>query len=115
MWRSATALATGPSTSANRVSAATNFSAVSNGTGPAPALAATPKISTGIVSGRMSTATSSPPRGNATASAAPTIAAASTRGPRTCRITLSAACDTPDGAPLSLASSTLMRSCSDTG
>src|SRR5690606_28022769 len=71
MWRSATALATGPSTSANRVSAATNFSDVSNGTGPAPALAATPKISTGIVSGRMRTATSSPPRGKATASAAP--------------------------------------------
>ena len=51
----------------------------------------------------------------ATASAAPTRTAATTRGPRTCRMTLSATGETPDGAPVSLAPSRLNSSPSETG
>src|SRR5215204_5875577 len=72
-WRSAAAAANGPSTMLASVNALKIVSGVPNGTGPTIAAfdAATPKISTGIVSGRTSTASKSPPRRSATDSAAP--------------------------------------------
>ena len=51
----------------------------------------------------------------ATASAAPTSTAASTRGPRTCRITFSTAGETPDARPVNLANSTSNTSPRPTG
>ena len=51
----------------------------------------------------------------ATASAAPTMQAASTRGPRTCRMTLCTAAGTCGACPVSFAVSTVTRSPSDTG
>ncbi len=71
--RSAAAAANGPTTRLTRVSAHRIVNGVPNGTGPTIAAfeAATPKISTGIVSGSTSTASSKPPRRSATVSAAP--------------------------------------------
>ena len=51
----------------------------------------------------------------ATASAAPTSAAASTRGPRTCQITFSTAAGTSGARPVSLAAMTWKRSARPTG
>ena len=72
-WRSAAAAANGPITRLTRVSAHRIVNGVPNGTGPTIAAleAATPKISTGIVSGSTSTGSSNPPRRSATDSAAP--------------------------------------------
>src|SRR6266481_623636 len=73
-YRSVAAAAKGPITPLMRVSAHRIVNGVSNGTGPATAalVAATPKISTGTVSGSTSTGSKRPPRRSAVASAAPT-------------------------------------------
>ena len=58
----------GPTTALIRVNAHRIVNGVPNGIGPTTAAfeAATPKIRTGMVSGRISTASKSPPRRNAT-------------------------------------------------
>src|ERR1035437_4852247 len=72
-WRSAAAAATGPSTRLAKDRAQRMVKGGPNGAGPimAALAAATPKISTGIVSGSTNTASSKPPRPSATDSAAP--------------------------------------------
>ena len=63
-----------PSTAKNRVSAHRIRNGGRNGSGSVTAacVADTPKIKTGMTSGRISTETSKPPRGNETVTAAPT-------------------------------------------
>src|SRR5262249_13901309 len=72
--RSAAAAAIGPSTKPAKLSAQRMVKGGPNGPDPriAAFVAATPKISTGTVSGSTNTASSKPPRRRATESAAPT-------------------------------------------
>src|SRR6185437_13340546 len=71
--RSAAAAANGPTTRLARVNAQRIVNGVPNGTGPLSAAfaAATPKMSTGTVSGNTRTASRRPPRRSVTAIAAP--------------------------------------------
>src|ERR1700730_14662305 len=63
-WRNVAAAAKGPMTTLTNVSAHRIVNGVSNGIGPTTAalVAATPKISTGMVSGSTRTGSSRPPR-----------------------------------------------------